>query len=65
MAYVIVGALIVTAAVQFEPNASAGLDGALRALAGQPFGQWLLSCVAAGFIAYGAYAACRAKYGEV
>jgi hypothetical protein len=35
--------LVVVAAVQFDPSKANGLDPALKALAGQPFGMFLLA----------------------
>ena len=55
VAFAIIGALVVTAAVTFDPGRAKGLDGALKTLAGQPYGPWLLSLVAIGLLAYGLY----------
>jgi hypothetical protein len=54
-AFMLVGILIVVAAVTYDPNKAQGLDGALRTLAQQPFGTWLLALVALGFVAFGCY----------
>jgi Domain of Unknown Function (DUF1206) len=51
----VVGALFVTAAGQNSSSKATGLDGALRALAHQPFGPWLLTAVALGIATYGGY----------
>lgn len=56
VAYGIVGILFVTAAVRADPEESGGLDEALTTLREQPYGQWLLTAVALGLIAYGIYA---------
>lgn len=56
IAYAIVGVLFVTAAVKHDPEESGGLDEALTTLREQPYGQWLLTAVALGLIAYGLYA---------
>lgn len=56
IAYGIIGVLFVTAAIQHDPEKSGGLDEALTALRNQPYGQWLLTMVALGLIAYGIYA---------
>ena len=61
----IIGLLVVVAAVQYDPNKAKGLDGALRTLAGQPFGKWLLAIVALGFLAYGVYGLAEAKLRRV
>jgi hypothetical protein len=64
-AFAIVGALLFDAALADNANRSRGLDGALRTLAGQPFGGVLLAIVAAGFAAFGVYCFFQAKYRKV
>ena len=44
----LIGAFLLQAALQANPNEARGLDGALKALAQQPYGPWLLSLVAVG-----------------
>ncbi|MBT1003368.1 DUF1206 domain-containing protein [Paenarthrobacter sp. DKR-5] len=61
VAIVVVGILFIVAAVQVDPNSASGLDGALRALAGLPQGEAILSGVGAGLIAYGVYSFARAR----
>jgi hypothetical protein len=65
VAYAIVGVLVVTAALQYDPSAARGLDAALRTLAQQPWGEWLLFVVAAGFAAYGVFVLARSRYHKV
>ena len=60
----VVGALLVHAAVTFDPNDASGLDGALRTILEAPFGQFLLTLVALGIAAFGAYLFVRARYPE-
>jgi hypothetical protein len=62
LAYGIVGGLLVTAAVTFDPQHARGLDAALRTLAGQPYGWLMLGLVALGFFAFGLYCAGQARY---
>lgn len=64
LAYAIVGGLLVTAAVTFDPKHARGLDAALRTLAEQPYGWLLLSMVAVGLLAYGLYCAGQARFRE-
>lgn len=64
-AFVIVGALIVTAAVTANPQEAQGLDGALQSLLALPFGKVLLGLVALGFVAYGIYSFARSRYADV
>jgi hypothetical protein len=61
----LVGAFLVKAAVEYEPDEAIGIDGALRKLAQQPYGEVLLGAVAAGLIAYGVYCLVQARYREV
>ncbi|MGY1704871.1 DUF1206 domain-containing protein [Geodermatophilus sp. SYSU D00697] len=60
----LVGALLVYAAVTFDPSKASGLDGALRTVLDAPFGQWLLTLVAVGIAAFGAFCLVRARYPE-
>jgi Domain of Unknown Function (DUF1206) len=60
----VVGALLVYAAVTFDPAKASGLDGALRTILDAPFGQWLLTLVALGIAAFGAFCLVRARYPE-
>jgi hypothetical protein len=59
-----VGALLVWAAVTFDPSKAQGLDGALHAILELPFGRILLTLVAIGIAAFGAYLFVRARYPE-
>jgi hypothetical protein len=59
-----VGALLVWAAITFDPSKAQGLDGALRSILELPFGQILLTLVALGIAAFGAYLFVRARYPE-
>lgn len=61
----IVGVLVVVAAVRFRPDEASGLDTALRTLAGQPFGPYLLAAVALGLLAYGVFCLFDARYHRV
>src|SRR5918997_4197894 len=59
-----VGALLIWAAVTFDPSKAQGLDGALRTVLELPFGQILLTLVAVGIAAFGAFCFVRARYPE-
>ncbi|MCE3553723.1 DUF1206 domain-containing protein [Pseudonocardia sp. RS11V-5] len=61
----VLGVLIVSAAVTFDPAKANGLDSALKTLAGQPFGVVLLTLVALGIAAYGVFCFFDAKYHRV
>jgi hypothetical protein len=62
LVFVVAGFLVVDAAVTFDPKKSTGLDGALRTLAHQPFGPWLLAALAVGLMAFGLYGLVSARY---
>jgi Domain of Unknown Function (DUF1206) len=53
------------AATEYDPSKARGLDGALRKLATERYGTWLLSIVAAGLLAYGVFCVIQARYREV
>ena len=59
-----VGGLLVWAAVTFDPSKAQGLDGALHGVLELPFGQFLLTLVAVGIAAFGAFCFVRARYPE-
>lgn len=58
----VVGLLFGYAAITFDPNKARGLDGAMRTIAAQPFGQILLTAVALGFVAFGLFALAQSRY---
>lgn len=64
LSFGLVGALLVWAAVTYDPADASGLDGALRSLLAVPYGQVLLTLVAVGIAAFGAFCFVRARYPE-
>jgi hypothetical protein len=56
------GALLIKAAVDYNPDEAHGIDGTLRAIAGQTYGQFLLSLAAIGLIVFGVYSFVEARY---
>ena len=60
----LVGGLLVYAAVTFDPKKASGLDGAMHTVAQAPFGGILLTLVALGIAAFGAFCFARARYPE-
>ena len=64
IALAVVGGLLVYAAITFDPSKAQGLDGALRTILDLPAGQILLTLVALGIAAFGAYCFVRARYPE-
>lgn len=65
VAFGIVGILFFQAATSHNPAKSRGLDAALRALADQRFGTFLLILVAIGFAAFGVYCFFQSRYRKV
>ena len=61
----LVGAFLVKAAVEYDPQEAIGLDGALRKVAAQAYGAWLLGAVAVGLLAYALYCLVEARYRDV
>lgn len=55
VAFGVVGALFVSAAVTFDPKKAGGLDVALHTLLQQSYGKWLLTAVALGIGCFGVY----------
>jgi hypothetical protein len=61
----LVGAFLLKAAWEFDPNEAVGLDGALQTLQQQPYGSVLLGVVAAGLLAYALFCLVQARYRDV
>lgn len=62
VAYGVPGALLVVAAVQFDPAQPTTLDAGLQAVADQPYGPALLVALALGLVAFGVYCVFDARY---
>jgi hypothetical protein len=62
IALALVGGLLIYAAITFDPSKAQGLDGALHTILEAPFGQILLTLVAIGIAAFGAFCLVRARY---
>lgn len=58
----LVGVFLIKAAIDFDPKAAVGIDGALAKLSDQSYGPYLLGIVAAGLIAFGLYSITDARY---
>ncbi|NGY61992.1 DUF1206 domain-containing protein [Lentzea sp. NEAU-D13] len=54
-AYGVIGVLIGLAAINADPQQAGGMDKALKTLAAQPYGMFLLTAVAIGIAAFGVY----------
>jgi hypothetical protein len=64
VALALVGGLLCWAAITFDPSKAKGLDGALHTVLELPFGRILLTLVAVGIAAFGAFLFVRARYPE-
>jgi hypothetical protein len=53
---------VVAAAVTFDPDKARGMDAALRQVAAQPYGPWLLSLMALGLMCFGVYSFAESRY---
>jgi hypothetical protein len=58
----LVGVFLLKAAVQFDPKDAKGIDGTLKTLAGQAYGQWLLGVCAVGLVMFGLFSFLQARY---
>lgn len=58
----VVGGLLSYAALTFDRQQAQGLDGALQTILAQPFGRFLLTAVALGFVAFGLFAVLQSRY---
>jgi Domain of Unknown Function (DUF1206) len=64
-AYAIAGILVVAAAVTYDADKARGLDAALKTLAANSWGVWLLALIALGIAAFGVYCIAQARYRKV
>lgn len=62
VALAVVGGLLGYAALSSDRQKAQGLDGALQAILAQPFGRFLLTAIALGFLAFGLFAILQARY---
>ncbi|WP_155387573.1 DUF1206 domain-containing protein [Catellatospora paridis] len=62
LALVVVGGLLSYATVTYDRQKAQGLDGALETILAQPFGRFLLTAVALGFVAFGLFAMLQSRY---
>jgi hypothetical protein len=63
--FALMGVFLVKAALEYEPQEAVGLDGALKEVAAQPYGAFLLGLVAAGLLLFGFYCLVEARYREI
>jgi len=65
IALVILGILLVIASARSDADTAGGLDGALGALLGLPYGPLLVGMIGVGFIAHGLFCLFRARYAQL
>ncbi|HEY1278403.1 MAG TPA: DUF1206 domain-containing protein [Acidimicrobiales bacterium] len=58
----LVGLLLIKAAADFDPNEAQGVDGTLRTIAQQSYGEILLGLTALALFAFAAYSVAEARY---
>lgn len=63
-ALILAGGLFGYAAITYDPSKAGGLDGAMKTILAAPFGAVLLTIVAVGIAAFGAFCFARARYPE-
>ena len=63
--FTLAGAFLVKAAVEYDPRAAVGIDGALAELLHQPDGPILLGIVAVGLIAFATYSFSDARFRRI
>ena len=62
LVFALVGYFLIRTAIDFDPNKAIGIDGALRKVAQQPYGSWLLGLVAIGLLLFAASSLAEARY---
>lgn len=61
----LVGYFLLRAAINFDPANAVGVNGALAAVHGQPYGPWLLGAVAVGLLTFAAFSLMEARYRQL
>jgi type IV secretory pathway VirB2 component (pilin) len=65
LVFTLTGALVIEAAVRYQPAKAGGLDTALQTLRDQSFGEFALIAAGLGLIIFGAYGLCEARWRKV
>ncbi|WP_031488020.1 DUF1206 domain-containing protein [Streptomyces bicolor] len=65
LVFAVAGVFAVRAAIDYEPDRAKGLDDTLRTFADTPLGPWLLVCVAAGLVMFGAFSFAMARWRRI
>jgi len=61
----LIGVFVIQAAVTFDPQKAVGVDGAVKRLAGEPYGPFLLALVALGLLGFGLFSFVEARWRKV
>lgn len=64
LVFAAIGAFALIAAIRDAPQQTKGFNTALRTLAGDPYGVWLLALAATGFIAFALFSLVEVPYGR-
>ena len=59
------GGLVIVASVDADPTKARGIDAAVKALGGGPYGTGLLLLAGAGFASYGVYSFALTRYSRM
>ena len=62
LVFAVVGYFLVRSVIDFNPAQAVSVDGALRKVAHQPYGSWLLALVAVGLIVFAIFSFAEARY---
>lgn len=65
LVFALIGIFLVRAAATFDPEKANGLDGSLKALSEQPFGQVLLVITALGLLSFALWSFLEARYRKI
>ena len=65
LVFMLIGVLLIVAALQHDPTEAVGIDGALRRMAARSYGPALLTAVAAGLALYGLFSLSEARFRRV
>jgi hypothetical protein len=63
--FALIGVFLIKAAVDFNPHAAVGLDGALAKIVHRSYGPYALGVVAAGLVAFALYSLSDARYRKI
>jgi hypothetical protein len=63
--FALVGIFLIKAAIDYNPHAAVGLDGALAKIVQRPYGPYALGFVAAGLVAFALYSLSDARYRKI